>query len=120
MKPLLNPEDQRRIARIYLSVFLEATLHGRREYLPLFRDYRSIGSWLPDTLYVNRYQDAGYQAVADFNEDPDVSTTTLPGGRIEGADLSDAVRGYPKKSAANYTNLPDHTEGIQESFIGFV
>ncbi len=88
LKPLLNPEDQRRIARIYISAFLEATLRGRREYLPLFRDYRSISSWLPQTLYINRYEDAGYKLVADFNEDPDVTTTTLPGGRIEAADLS--------------------------------
>jgi len=88
LKPLLNPEDQRRIARVYLSAFLEAALHGRREYLPLFRDHRSVRNWLPDTLYVNRYQDAGYKSVADFNEDPDVCTTTLPGGRIEGSDLS--------------------------------
>lgn len=88
LKPLLNPEDQRRIAKIYISAFLEATLHGRREYLPLFRDYRSIRAWLPDTLYVNRYQDAAYKLIADFNEDPDVTTATLPGGRIDGADLS--------------------------------
>lgn len=88
LKPLLPPEDQRRIARIYFSAFLEATLHGRREYLPLFRDYRSIRSWLPDTLYVNRYQDASYRLVADFNEDPDVTTTSVPGGRIDSADLS--------------------------------
>lgn len=88
LKPLMNPEDQRRIARIYISAFLEATLHGRREYVPLFRDYRSISAWLPDTLYVNRYQDAGFKLVADFNEDPDVSTTTLPGGRIDASDLS--------------------------------
>jgi dienelactone hydrolase len=88
LKPLLNPEDQRRVAKIYLSAFLEATLHGRREYVPLFPDYRSIRTWLPDTLYVSRYQDASYKLVADFNEDPDVSTTTLPGGQIGGVDLS--------------------------------
>lgn len=88
LKPLLNAEDQRRIAKIYLSAFLEATLHGRRDYIPLFRDYRSISAWLPDTQYVSRYQDAAFKLVADFNEDPDVTTTTLPGGRIDGTDLS--------------------------------
>jgi dienelactone hydrolase len=84
LKPLLKPDDQRRIAKIYLTGFLEATLHDRREYLPMFRDYRSISSWLPDTLYINRYQDAAYTLVSDFNEDPDLVTTTLPGGKIEG------------------------------------
>jgi hypothetical protein len=88
LKPLLNPEDQRRIAKTYLSAFLEATLHGHREYVALFRDYRTIRSWLPDTLYINRYQDAAYRLISDFNEDPDVATTTLPGGRIDGEQLS--------------------------------
>ena len=88
LKPLLAGEDQRRIGKIYLSAFLEATLHDRREYLPLFRDYRTIRSWLPETFYMNRYEDAAFRLVADFNEDPDVSTTTLAGGRIDGTDLS--------------------------------
>jgi hypothetical protein len=88
LKSILDPEDQRRIAKIYISAFLEATLHGRREYIPLFRDYRRIRAWLPDTLYVSRYQDSAFKTVADFNEDPDVSTTTVPGGRIDGADLT--------------------------------
>lgn len=88
LKPLLGGEDQRRIGRIYISAFLDATLHERREYLPLFRDYRTIRSWLPETFYMNRYQDAAFRLVADYNEDPDVSTTTLAGGRIDGTDLS--------------------------------
>ncbi len=88
LKPLMNPEDQRRIARIYLSAFLEATLLGKREYLPLFHDYRCIRDWLPNTIFINRYQDTAYKTVADFSEDPDVSTATLTGARIEGSDLS--------------------------------
>jgi len=88
LKPLLDPGQQRRIAEIYISAFLEATLHGRREYLPVFRDYRSGRKWLPETLYVNRYQDAGYRLIADFGEDPDISTATLPGAQISAADLS--------------------------------
>ncbi len=88
LKPLMSGEDQRRIAKTYIAGFLEASLHNRREYLPLFRDYRAARSWLPDTYYINRYEDAGYQVVANFNEDADVNTTTLAGGRIEGENLS--------------------------------
>ncbi len=88
LKPLLNPEDQRRIAKIYFAAFLEATLHNRREYLPMFHDYRRIRAWLPDTLYMSRYLDASYRPVADFSEDADVTTTTVPGGRIQGENLS--------------------------------
>jgi dienelactone hydrolase len=88
LKQLMDPKDQRQIAGIYISAFLESTLHGHREYLPLFRDYRTISKWLPDTAYISRYEDAAFKLVSDFSEDPDVSTTTLPGGKIEASDLS--------------------------------
>jgi pimeloyl-ACP methyl ester carboxylesterase len=88
LKPLLDPADQRKIAKVYISAFLEATLHNRREYLPMFHDYRRIRSWLPDTLYMNRYFDASYRVISDFSEDADVTTTTVPGGHIQGDHLS--------------------------------
>ena len=88
LKPLMSGEDQRRISKTYISAFLEATLHHRHEYIPLFQDYRTIRDWVPNTLYVNRYLDASYQLVSNFNEDPDVTTTTVPGGQIRGENLS--------------------------------
>ena len=89
LKPLLPPEEQRRIARVYLSAFLEATLNGKAEYRALFRDPRAGKQWLPDTLYLSRYRDASFRALAEFQEDADVTTTTAPGGRIAGRDLSE-------------------------------
>jgi len=56
--------------------------------VPMFRDYRRIRSWLPDTLYISRYLDASYRVISDFSEDADVTTTTVPGGRIQGENLS--------------------------------
>ena len=87
-KVLLDPKDQREIAKVYISAFLEATLHGRREYLPMFHDYRAARDWLPKTYYMSRYQDPSYQVVANFSEDPDLTTTTLPGGHIASSGLS--------------------------------
>ena len=37
---LLSPQEQRTIAKVYVSAFLEATLHGAEEYIPLFRNFR--------------------------------------------------------------------------------
>lgn len=88
LRPLMKGEDQRRISKTYISAFLEATLHGRREYVALFRDYRRIRSWLPDTYYMSRYLDASYRLVSNFSEDPDVTTTSVPGGRIQAENLS--------------------------------
>ncbi len=87
-KPLLDPNDQRQIAKTYISAFLETTLHGNRDYIPMFRDYRTARDWLPKTYYMSRYQDPSYQVVANFSEDPDLATTTIPGGHISSSNLS--------------------------------
>jgi dienelactone hydrolase len=88
LKPLLAGDDQRRISKTYISAFLETTLHDRREYLPLFEDWRIAREWLPETVYVNRYQDGFYTPLAGFQEDADITTTTAEGGRIRGENLS--------------------------------
>ena len=88
LKPLMPGEEQRRISKTYIAAFLEATLKDRREYVPLFEDWRVAREWLPETIYVNRYQDASYVPLVSFDEDADLTTTTAPGGRIEGENLS--------------------------------
>jgi len=88
LHPLLTGEDQRRIAKVYISAFLEATLHGRREYLPVFQDARQARNWLPRTLYENRYLDSSNRFIGNFNEDADVTTTTIAGGHIHAEHLT--------------------------------
>src|SRR5271170_1295559 len=88
LKPLIPGEEQRRISKTYISAFLEATLKDHREYVPLFEDWRVARQWLPDTLYMNRYQDTNYTPLALFDEDADLTTTTAPGGHIEGQNLT--------------------------------
>ncbi|MBN1260933.1 MAG: MFS transporter, partial [Anaerolineae bacterium] len=45
-------------------------------------------AWLPGTLYLHTYADASTRLVAAFEEDVDVTTTSAPGGRLEGRGLS--------------------------------
>lgn len=87
-KPLLSGEQQRQIAKVYFSAFLEATLKGRDEYRALFQDYRAGSKWLPDTTYVNRYADAGRKVVAGFDEDFNVESATIPGASLHGEKLA--------------------------------
>jgi hypothetical protein len=88
LKPLMPGGEQRRISKTYIAAFLEATLNGRREYLPLFQDWRVGRAWLPGTIYINRFQDPSYISLAGYQEDADLTTTTAPGGRIAGDQLS--------------------------------
>ena len=84
---LLSGADQRRIAQVYIAAFLEATLRGRSEYIPLFRDHRCAAPWLPDTVYFNRFADSHLRIVSDFDESIDVTKTTLEGGSQTASNL---------------------------------
>jgi dienelactone hydrolase len=82
LRTLMPGEDQRRFAEVYVSAFLEATLRGDKRYLPLFRDYRVAGDWLPKTMYTTRFQESTFRPIATFEEDVDVTTGSVPGVRL--------------------------------------
>ncbi|GAA0136774.1 hypothetical protein YSY43_36150 [Paenibacillus sp. YSY-4.3] len=85
---IIGPKEQRDIARIYISAFLESALHGDESYLPLFRDYRTGLHWLPaDTGYFNRFESANFNKIAWYDED--LNRVTLPsGGSAQGNHLT--------------------------------
>jgi hypothetical protein len=85
--PLLDGDDQRAIAKVYVSAFLEATLHGDRGYIPLFRDPRRAASWLPRTVYLSRFEDSTFCPIADFDSRAEITQTTVPGGSQHGEHL---------------------------------
>lgn len=87
-KALLDGEAQRQVARVYIGAFLETVLHERQEYLPLFKDYRRGAAWLPETYYVNRFEDSETLFVCDYDEDIDVTTATLEGARLSASGLA--------------------------------
>jgi len=85
---LISPEEQRQFGRVYIGGFLEATLKGKKEYLPMFRDHRTIGQWLPKTMYITRFSESSFRALAGFDEDVDVTTGSVAGVTISGDSLS--------------------------------
>jgi len=108
LRGLLDPEDQRRIAVIYVTAFLEATLQGDDRYLPLFRDHRVAGGWLPRTMYVTQFRESSFRPVATFEEDIDVTSGTEPGVVIRGDSLATWKEGvlpfrYRREPSRTYT-----------------
>jgi dienelactone hydrolase len=86
---LLGGEQQRQVAKVYLGAFLETTLRGRQEYLPLLQDYRAGLAWLPSgTAYSSRYADGSARVISTFDEDLDLLTTTVSGGVEQGENLA--------------------------------
>jgi dienelactone hydrolase len=88
LRALIDGEAQRQFARVVISGFLEATLNGRKEYLPMFRDHRTAGHWLPKTMYTTRFQESGYHALAEYDGDVDLTTGSAHGVTIAAEHLS--------------------------------
>ena len=88
LRGLIPQVDQRRFAEIYVSSFMEVVLKGRQEYLPIFRDHRVIGQWLPSTMYITRFETNAFRPLATFEEDIDVTRGTEDGVSLRGVSLS--------------------------------
>lgn len=87
LRALIAPEEQRRFAKLVISAFLEATLKGKQEYLPMFRDHRTAGHWFPKTMYITRFEESGYTPLAEYDEDVDVTTGSVAGVTLMGDSL---------------------------------
>jgi dienelactone hydrolase len=106
-KPLLSTAEQQQVASVYISAFLEASLRGQRGYRPIFQDARAAGEgWLPDTIYLNRYAEAGEQTLAGYEEDINLRTASLAGSTIaaEGLVLWQEGR-IPTRRGSGETNV---------------
>lgn len=88
LRGLLDGEEQRQFALIYVTAFMEASLKGRDDYLPLFRDHRVASGWLPKTMYITQFQESSFRPVATFEEDIDVTTGAFSGVTIRGDSLA--------------------------------
>jgi hypothetical protein len=111
LRGLLDPEDQREFARVYVSAFLEATLHDDERYLPIFRDHRIIGGWLPNTMYVTRFQASSFRALADFEEDIDVTSGSANGVRLRADSLEtwrERILGLRSRNRANTSSSQEN------------
>jgi dienelactone hydrolase len=88
LKPLMSLEDQLEVAKVYIGAFLDITLKNNSTYLPLFVDARTGQDWLPETIYLNQFEDSSIQPIANFDEDFNLATTTVKGGTITAYNLS--------------------------------
>ncbi|MGM0845260.1 MAG: alpha/beta hydrolase family protein [Bacillota bacterium] len=86
-EPLLEGDEQRQVAKTYISGFLDVTLKGKSEYKPMFKDYSYALQWLPETAYINRYSDSHFKVINDFENDYDISTGNMDGVTFKGVRL---------------------------------
>ncbi|WP_098744265.1 bacitracin amidohydrolase BahA [Paenibacillus sp. EZ-K15] len=87
LRQIMPRDEQETIAKVLISSFLDATLKDQRQYREVFRDLGYAKEWLPDTLYINNYNDSQTIVLADYEEDVDLQSTTIPGGILMGENL---------------------------------
>jgi dienelactone hydrolase len=85
---LIDGEDQRQIGKVFFGAFLDATLKGKTDYIPLFSDPSLGTKWLPNFFSLTNYADSNMQYIAQYEEDIDATTATMAGVRIGGKGLS--------------------------------
>lgn len=75
---MMSEEEQRQVAEVYISAFLESAVKENDQYLPLFRDVRYGKEWLPNTQYITRFENSEFMPLVNYNRAE--SKTDLAGG----------------------------------------
>ncbi len=85
----LEEEDQQSILKLFVKTFLDVTLKNDRSNERLLRECQLYEDDLPATVCQQMYQTSDFICLADFEQDSDLNTATIPGGRIETSGLSE-------------------------------
>ncbi len=72
-QPLMSGEDQREVAKLFISAFAETIFRDRRAYQSLFLAPEvAAADWLPAGEYLGRFTSSRSQMLQDFEEDIDL------------------------------------------------
>ncbi len=74
LEPLLEEVQQQETAKVFISAFAEAALKNNLEFLPIFKNVALGKQWLPKEHYLTHFEGSNVHAIADFEEDIDVTT----------------------------------------------
>ncbi|OEK00232.1 hypothetical protein BFP97_01315 [Roseivirga sp. 4D4] len=71
---LISGEEQRQAAKVFIGAFAERTFNKKQAYDEVFKNAYSAKPWLPNTVFLNNYQDAHDQVLFDFEGDINLNT----------------------------------------------
>ncbi|MER3317106.1 MAG: hypothetical protein RIB79_02320 [Allomuricauda sp.] len=74
LKPLVPGEEQRQVAKVYVSAFAEAVLKGNIDYQPMFKNVDLVNDWLPKEDYRSQYSDVHKEVLVNFEGNIDVTS----------------------------------------------
>lgn len=73
---LISEEEQQYLLKIFARAFFDKTLKGEGTYEDLLTAVSKYETYLPETLYVQQYEQSAFSLLADFEEDTDLTTAT--------------------------------------------
>nr|WP_288935569.1 hypothetical protein [uncultured Allomuricauda sp.] len=76
LKPLVMGEEQRQVAKVYVSAFAEAVFKGSKVYQPMFKNVDLVSDWLPKEDYRSQYSDIYKNVLVNFEDDLDVTSAS--------------------------------------------
>lgn len=83
LKPIMDADEQRTILKQYMKVCLDTTIKGDMSNQDFLYDIDSYGKSLPDTIYMQGYQNSQLDILAEYEEDADLTTATKQGTSIQ-------------------------------------
>jgi hypothetical protein len=72
-KLLMPMNEQQQAAKVFISAFLESTLHEKEEYNSLFKNFSQGKEWLPPALYVTDYSGNETMLLDSFDSGFDIT-----------------------------------------------
>ncbi len=105
---LLPEAAQRQAALVYVTAFLESTLHDNREYLPLFQDWRTAMNWLPPTGYVTQFMDSSFVVLEDY----EAVSRGIPGV----TSVAEALSASEQEQVLDRRGNSKHNRGVELSW----
>jgi dienelactone hydrolase len=89
LAPIIDPTAQRRVAGALFDAFLDVVLKQRSDYLPFVRNPARGLAWLgPNVEFVNQFTAADEVVLANYEEDDDLTTGSLPDVTISATNLA--------------------------------
>lgn len=71
---LIEGEAQRQAAKVFIGAFAERVFNQQSAYDQVFKNAYSAKPWLPETVFLNNYQDAHDEVLFDFEDDINLNT----------------------------------------------
>src|SRR5690625_1509241 len=68
-KKIMKPEEQREVAKLFMTAFFERIFNKDRTFEDVFRNHYFVKDYLPDTNIVTKYNPASYRVIESFEDD---------------------------------------------------